>query len=113
LHLEEQIVFGTFAERPVQEHQLDAAVLQLIHEQRLIGITSRQAIRRMDIEPIDGAGGGLVAQALQRRANQRAAAVAIVDEAQLFVQRQPFFAHARTQRLDLAGDGVLLSLFLR
>src|ERR1051325_10018785 len=73
----------------------------------------------MNIEPIDGTSGRLVAQALQSWPNQRAAAVAIVDEAQLFVQRQPFLerqpflAHARTQCLDLTANGVLLSLSFR
>jgi hypothetical protein len=113
LNLQEQVVLGPSAERTIQKHQLDPAVLQLVHEQRLVSVAPGQAIRRVDVEPLDGAGGRLVAQALKSRAHQGAATVAVVEEAQLLVQRQPLFRHPRSQRLHLASDGVLLSLPLR
>src|SRR5262249_52812695 len=68
--------------------------------------------RCLDVQPLEAAGPGDVAQPLQGRAHQRAAAVAVVKEAQLVVQRQAVGGHALPQRGHLAGDGVPLGLLL-
>jgi hypothetical protein len=113
LDLQQQIVLRPLAQRAVQEHQLDAAMLQLVHEQRLVGIAPRQAVGRMHVQAIDGPRRGLVAQPLQGGAHQGAAAVALVEEAQFLVQRQPLLSHAPAQGLHLTVDRVLVRLPLR
>jgi hypothetical protein len=58
----------------------------------------------MDVEPVDAAAGRQVAQPLQRRADEGAAAVALVEEAHLRVRREAVVAQAFLQGFELAGD---------
>src|SRR5262249_43738174 len=62
LDLEQQILFGGLADGPVQEDDLDAGALPLVQEQDLQGVVACQAVRRMDVQPIQGPGGRLVTQ---------------------------------------------------
>jgi hypothetical protein len=110
LNLQEQIVLRTLGELSVEKDHLDAAVLQLVDQKNLIRVAPGQTVRRMHVQSRERAGGGLVAQAVQRRTNQGAAAVAIVHEGQLGIERATLFADAHTKGLQLALDRPIAGL---
>jgi hypothetical protein len=87
LDLEQQVVLGRAPQRAVEEDQLDAAPPQLVDEENLIGVAARQAVGGVDVEPIDCPLDGRIAQPLQRRADEGAAAAPLVEEAQFVLQR--------------------------
>ena len=101
---------GAAAEGVAQEDDLDAATGEFLEDQDLIGILAREPIRVEDVEAVDGPGGGLVPEPLEARAGQDAPADAVVDEAQLGVAFQGVARDALRDRLELAGDRVLLGL---
>ena len=55
LELDEEMVFGGFQGRRLQEHGLDALAGQLLDDQNLIGIATAQTIRGMDQDGFDAA----------------------------------------------------------
>jgi hypothetical protein len=61
LHLQQQLVFWSLSQLPVEEHHLDAGMLQLIDQQHLIGILARQPIGRVDIEAVHSPDGHRIA----------------------------------------------------
>jgi hypothetical protein len=72
----------------IEKNNLHAAPSQLIHQHHLIGIVAREPVGRQNVQPVDCAGVGHVAQSLQRRSHQRAAAVALIDETHLALDGQ-------------------------
>ena len=62
--------------------------VEFLQDQDLISIFAREPIRVEDVEAVDGPGGGLVPESLEARADQDAAAVAVVDEPQFGVAFQ-------------------------
>ena len=101
---------GSAAVGVAEEDDLDAATGEFFEDQDLICIFAREPIRVVDVEAVEGPGGGLVAEPLQPRAEQQGPADAVVDEPQLRVAAQPVVADAPVDRLELAGDRVLLGL---
>jgi hypothetical protein len=111
-YLEQQVVLGGFAQRMVEKQKLHAALLQLVDQQHLISVAARQAVGAEHVQAVDGSSGGLVAQTLQGRANQRRPAVAVVDKTQLRLDRNGFLGGAGQDRGDLRIDGAGLRLLL-
>ena len=66
----------------------------------------------MHADDVDGCHRREVAQALQGRSNQARAAMTVVKEAQFLRHFVAVHGRARQQRLDLAVDGVALSLLV-
>jgi hypothetical protein len=58
LHLEQQVVFRTLAQRPVQEDQLDIRPPPLVQKQDLVRVIAGQSVGRMNIDPVDSSDGG-------------------------------------------------------
>jgi hypothetical protein len=88
LDLEHQVLFGSSADIVVEENDLDALPLKLLDQEHLVWIVAGETIRRVNIQAVKATSSGLVPKAFQGRTEQRAAAVALVDEAQLGVQMQ-------------------------
>ena len=107
MNLQQQVVLGALAEGAIEEDDLHPGIREFLHEQELVGIVAGQAIGIEDVQAVDGAGGRLVAQALQGRSQQRAATVAVIAEAQFVVDRVAVAGGALRDRLQLAGDGAL------
>jgi len=61
LHLQEEIFFGGFTEWPIEKDHFDAGTLPFVQEQYLQGVVACQTIGRVDIQPIYGSGGYLIA----------------------------------------------------
>ena len=83
LDLQQQVVLRREADRPVEEDDLDPGAAELVDQQHLVGVAARQPVGRVDVDAIERARGDRVAQPLEGRADQRGAAVALVDEAVL------------------------------
>lgn len=113
LHLEQQVVLGRRADLAVEEDALDAGAAQLVDEQHLVGVTARQAVGRMDVDAVEGAGSREVAQPFQRRADKSGAAVAVVGEAMPGQKGQAVRRDPRLQRRHLAGNGAVTLLLGR
>jgi hypothetical protein len=112
LHLQEQIILRRLAQRAGEEDDLHARALQLVDEQGLVSVLARQAIGGMDVEALDRAGGGRVAQAFESGANERGPAVALVDEGQVVHERQAVGGDLFAQGGQLARNGVGAGLLL-
>ena len=113
LNLEQQIFLGRPADVMVEEDDLDAMPLQFLDQKHLIRVATGEAIRRVNIDPIEGASRGLVAEALQSRTQKCSTAVAFVDEAQFGFQSQAIGQDTCLQGLDLAGDRIGFGLLFR
>src|SRR4051794_791287 len=107
LDLEQQVVLRREADRPVEEDDLDPGAAQLVDQQDLVGVAARQPVGRVDVDTIERARGGRVAQALEGRADERGPAVALVDEAVLGRDAQPIPRQARVEGGELARDGLV------
>ncbi len=110
LHLEEQFVFGRLTEFAVEKHQIDTGALKLIDQHHLIGILTRQPIRRVHIDPFDLAVSDRIAQPFQCRAYERRAAVTGVDKLVIRAEYRAVVCDALTQRRELAVDDLGLGL---
>ena len=80
LELDQQLVLGAVAARPLHELHPGAAAGELLDQQRLVGELAGQPVRRVDQHDVQAALGGQVPQRLQRRAGQRRAGVPLVGE---------------------------------
>ena len=83
---------------------------ELLDEEHLIGVAARETVRREDVDLVDHACGYGVAQPLQGRAQERGAAVALVDELILGGDRQAGGGDPLAQRRELAGHRVAAGL---
>src|SRR5690242_3081484 len=93
LNLQQQVFLGGVPDVAIEEDDLDTTTLQLVEQQDLVGVFACQAIRGVDVEAVDGSGSRLITQAFQRRAEQRAAAAAFIEEAKFFWERQAVLLH--------------------
>ena len=112
LQLQQQGVLRRLPDWVVEEHDLGAGAPELLDQHRLVRIRAGQAVGCVHIDQVDGPHRRKVAQALQRGPDQARAAVAVVEEAQLGCHLVAVRGGARQQRLDLAVDGVALSLLV-
>jgi hypothetical protein len=112
LHLEEERILGGLARCPVEEDDRDAGALEFLQQQHLVGIPARQAVGRMDIEAIQAARRGQIAQLLEPGPHQRRPAVALIHEVQLRREGQAVGGDPRLQGSDLARDGLGRRLLL-
>ena len=97
----------------VDEQHLDAAAPQLVNQHHLMRVPAREPVGTQHVQAVDRAGGGGVAQLLQGWANQRRAADAVIDEAQLRLDDQLVLGGPRQHRVDLrldrAGVGLVIA----
>jgi hypothetical protein len=112
LELQEQGVLRRLSDRAVEECDFGAGTRELLDQHRLVRIRAGQAVGCVHIDDVDGRHRCEVAQALQRRSDQACAAVAVIKETQLGRDLVAVHGRARQQRLDLAVDGMALSLLV-
>src|SRR5262249_29850808 len=91
----------------------DAGPLPFVQEQDLQGVVARQPLGRVDVQPIQGADGCLLAQPFPGRAEQRAATVALLPEAGVGRPAPSVRVEACRPRLDRAADRAGRGLLLR
>jgi len=110
LELHQQLILGAVAGRPVEEADLGARPGGLLDQRRLVGVAAGQPIGRVAQHDLDGHLGDQVAQALQRRADQGRARVALVLEHPLGRNIKSLLLGVGQQRRGLASDRLLLGL---
>jgi hypothetical protein len=113
LHLQQQVVFRAPAQLPVQEDHLHPGLLELIHQQPLVGVFARQPIGRVDIEPVRGPRGGQIALALQGGAHQGRPTITCIDELQGLGHRESIGGDPLAQRRHLTRHCMSLGLLGR
>src|SRR5260370_38043620 len=94
----------------VEKDDFQAVASKLLEQQNLVSKIACQAVRTVDVQPVERALGQLIAQAFQVGPQQRAAAAAVVDEFQFWINPAAVRLNALTQRRELAGDRALLDL---
>jgi hypothetical protein len=62
LHLQQQVFFGTRTDRAIQKRQLNTVALQFFDKQHLPGVSARQPIWGVNIQPLKAAGPGDIAE---------------------------------------------------
>jgi hypothetical protein len=113
LHLQQQVVFRAPAQLPVQEDHLHPGLLELIHQQPLVGVFARQPIGPVDIEPVRGPRGGQIALALQGGAHQGRPTITCIDELQGLGHRESIGGDPLAQRRHLTRHCMSLGLLGR
>jgi len=91
----------------------DAFPRELFQQQHLVDIFARQPVGRVHVEPIDGAAMRRVAQPLQSRSQECAAAVAFIQKTQFVLRHESILFDALPQRRDLTANRHFISLALR
>ncbi len=108
--LQQQLVVGIPAHRPVEELDLAARGGDLLDQQHLVHVVARQPVGRGDQHPVEDAQGGAVAQPLQAGTPQAGAAAAVIAEDVLLRHRPALPEGVRPQAIELLGDAVGLRL---
>jgi hypothetical protein len=105
--LAHQALLGVGRHRAGGEHDGAAGPLQLLDDDVLVGVVAGEPVRRKDQDRVELAAPGRIAQALQGRAVEARAAVAIIDVAMLRGKRQAVLGGVGLEGGDLAGDRAL------
>jgi hypothetical protein len=114
LELAQQLVLrGARALRLLREDHLDPRPLELLEQQHLIRVTTREAVRRVTQQHLEPALDGQIAHPLERRPAQHGARDALVLEHQIFGDQQPAPGGELTQRDGLTLDRLLATLAVR
>ncbi|CAA9266379.1 MAG: hypothetical protein AVDCRST_MAG27-2839 [uncultured Craurococcus sp.] len=113
LDLQQELVAGGVGERVVEEDDLAALAAELLQQQHLVGVLAGEAVRAEHGDDVDGRVLDRVAQAVEPRAVQAGAAVALIGEDVLGQQLMAVGLGPLPQRGQLAGDGLLAPLALR
>ena len=86
--------------------------LQLLHEQNLVDVVARQAVRRCDQDAVEPGGCGRIPQPVKAGAVQRSAAVTVITKDMLRRQVPALGLDLGAQALQLLLRGVRLGLAL-
>ena len=110
LHLQQQIILGRAANRPVHEQHLHPGAAELFHQQSLVCVAPGQSVGSKDIQLVDAPRRSRVAQPFQRRTNKDRAAVTLVDIGVIRLELPTIGGNPLAEGRDLAGNGVVARL---
>jgi hypothetical protein len=88
LHLKQEIVLRGATDRAVQENNLSPRATKLIDHEHLMGVTTGQPIRSVDINALDMPTSNRIPQPLEGRARQDRTTVAFIDIAVIRFERE-------------------------
>ena len=108
--LQQQLIMGILAHRPVQELHLAAAPGKLIDQQHLVDIVARQPVRRGDQDQVQIGQRRMVPQPVQPRPAKASAAIAVIAVNMLVLQLPAAPGNSRAQPVKLLLDGLRLGL---
>src|SRR5260370_38147853 len=92
----------------VEKDDFQAVASKLLEQQNLVSKIACQAVRTVDVQPVERALGQLIAQAFQAGPQQRAAAAAVVDDFQFCVNPAAVRLTALPHRDEVAGGPPLV-----
>ena len=110
LELDEQLVLGAVAARPLHELDPHPAAGEFLDQQGLAGELAGQPVRGVDQHDVEAALGSQVPQRLQARPHQRRPGVALVGEHPLFGHLKPAGLGVVAERGQLGADRLVLRL---
>src|ERR1700681_4481510 len=110
LNLQQEVILRRVADRAVQEYHLCPGAAKLLDQQYLVGVTSRQPVRRVNIDALDMTGSHRIAQLLQRRPLKIRATATVIYVAVIRLKRKPVSRNALLQRRDLTVNRVIARL---
>ena len=110
--LERELVVRVLGHRPVEELDAAAVLLQLLQQEHLMDIVSRQPIRIGDEDLVERGHGRAIAEPVEAGPLERGAAVAVVTEDVPLGQRPALRLEMCPQPVDLLFDGLCLGLSL-
>src|SRR5262249_15053464 len=113
LELYEQLIFRRRTARRAYKQGLDACARKFLDQKNLVRVSSAQPIRRVDEDGLYQPLGSKIAHPLEARTDQACPAIAVVLEDPFLRHFEPLLVGERNQRSRLAGDRVLLPLFVR
>lgn len=111
--LQQELVVGGLAHRPVEELDLASRCRDLLQQQHLMHVVPRQPVRCRDQHPVEDAQRHAVAQPLQAGPLEIGAAVAVIAEDVLVRHWPALRLGTPLQAIQLLGDPVGLGLALR
>jgi hypothetical protein len=110
LELDQQLVFGGLGARCLHEADFGASPSELVDEQRLVGVATGEAVRRVAQHHIHGHLGGQIAQAFEGGTDQCGAREALVLENPLGGDVKPPVLGGLPKRRHLRRDRLLVAL---
>jgi len=110
LDLQQELVVGVVRDWVLQEHHLSACATELLEQQHLVGVFTCQAVRGQHDERAHNAVAHSIAQRVEARPVEPAAAVALVAEDLFVAYRMALRGGPGSQGGELAGDGLLAFL---
>src|ERR1700730_6960368 len=113
LELHEQLLLGRRTARRADKQGLDAGAGELLDQENLVRVASAQPVGCIDESGLDQSLGSKIAHPLEAGTDQARPTMAVVLEDPLLRHFELLFAGERNQRRRLAGDRVLLPLFVR
>jgi len=108
--LQQQLVVRVVAHRPVQELHVAAVAGQLLDQQHLMDVVTRQPVRRGHQHDINIGQRRMISQPVQPRPAQAGAAIPVIAVNVLVLQLPAAPGHRRTQPVKLLLDGLRLRL---
>jgi hypothetical protein len=108
--LQQQLIVGILAHRPVQKLDLAAVPAQLVQQQHLVDIVAGQPVGRGDHHQVNLGQRRVISQAVQARPAEARAAVAVIAIHMPPIQRPAPLGDRRDQPVKLLLDGLRLGL---
>lgn len=104
--LEQELVVRVLGHRPVEELDAAAVLLQLLEQEHLMDIVSRQPIRIGDEDLVERGHGRAIAEPVEAGPLERGTAVSVVTEDVSLGQRPALRLEMCPQPVDLLFDGL-------
>src|SRR3712207_4908133 len=103
-YLQQELVVGILAHRPLHELYSAAALLQFLEEQHLVDVLARQPVRRGNQQHLELGHRRRIPQGVESGAIQARTAVALVEVDVLFLKSETFLLGIRLEPLYLLTD---------
>ena len=113
LHLQEEVIFWTLAQGPVQKDHLHPGAPEFVDQQDLIRIFAGQAIRRVHREAVYTARRDHITQPFESRSDQSGSTVPFIKELHGFGHHEAIRRNPLAQGGSLTRDRVRVGLLLR
>jgi hypothetical protein len=110
--LAQEVLFRAAVSCMIEEAHLDPGTAKLLQEHGLVGVVAREAIRAVDVEPVDLPGGHPIPELFQGGSLQGRTAVALIGESEGIGKSETIGCDPSVEGGELAGDRAGVGLLL-